>query len=49
MTFSATAWKDMGLLLCLVKVSGLTDFFGKLADIFGRNRLQNSDQRGALA
>jgi hypothetical protein len=26
----------------------LTGLFAKLADIFGRNRLQNSDQRWAL-
>ena len=43
------ARKGMGLLLCLVHVSGLTDLFGKLAEIFGLNRLQNSDQRWALA
>lgn len=41
--------KGLGLLLCLLQVSGLTGFFEKLAEIFGRNRLQNSYQRWALA
>jgi IS5 family transposase len=40
--------KGLGLLLCLLQVSGLTDLFGKLAEIFGLNRLQNSDQRWVL-
>jgi IS5 family transposase len=41
--------KGLGLLLCLLQVSGLEGLFEQLADIFGRNRLQNSDQRWALA
>lgn len=41
--------KGLGLLLCLLQVSGLTGLFAKLAEIFGLNRLQNSDQRWALA
>jgi IS5 family transposase len=41
--------KGLGLLLCLLQVSGLTGLFGKLADIFGLNRLQNSDKCWALA
>ena len=41
--------KGLGLLLCLLQASGLTDLFAKLAEIFGLTRLQNSDQRWALA
>lgn len=41
--------KGLGLLLCLLQASGLTGLFEKLAEIFGRNRLQNSDQRWAMA
>ena len=41
--------KGLGLLLCLLQVSGLAGLFEKLAEIFGRNRLQNSDQRWVLA
>jgi IS5 family transposase len=37
--------KGLGLLLCLLQVSGLTGLFEKLAEIFGLNRLQDSDQR----
>ena len=43
------ARKGLGLLLCLLLVSGLAGLFAKLAEIFGLNRLQNSDQRWALA
>jgi hypothetical protein len=39
----------LGLLLCLLQVSGLAGLLVKLAEIFGLNRLQNSDQRCALA
>ena len=39
----------LGLLLCLRQASGLTGLFGKLAEIFGLKRLQNSGQRWALA
>jgi hypothetical protein len=35
--------------LCLLQSSGLTGLFAKLAEIFGRNRLQNSGQRWVLA
>jgi IS5 family transposase len=41
--------KGLGLLLCLLQARGLTGMFEKLAEIFGRNRLQNSDQRWVLA
>ena len=41
--------KGLGLLLCLRQASGLTGLFGKLAEIFGLKRLQNSGQRWALA
>jgi hypothetical protein len=41
--------KGLGLLLCLLQVSGLTVLFAKLVEIFGLNRLQNSVQRWALA
>jgi len=41
--------KGLGLLLCLLQASGLTGLFAKLAEIFGLNRLQSSDQRWALA
>jgi IS5 family transposase len=41
--------KGLGLLLCLLQVSGLAGLFGKLAEILGLNRPQNSDQRWALA
>ena len=41
--------KGLGLLLCLLQASGLTGMWEKLAEIFGRNRLQNSDQRWVLA
>jgi IS5 family transposase len=40
--------KDLGFLLRLLQVSGLTDLFGKLVEIIGRNRLQKSDQRWVL-
>jgi hypothetical protein len=43
------ARKGLGLLLCLLQVSGLSDLFAKLAEIFGRRRLQNSDHRLVLA
>jgi hypothetical protein len=40
--------KGLGLLLCLLQASGLAGLFEKLAEIFGRNRMQNSDQRWVL-
>jgi len=40
--------KGLGLLLCLLQASGLAGLFGKLAEIFCLNRLQNSDQRWVL-
>ena len=40
--------KGLGLLLCLLQVSGLVGLFEKLTAIFDRNRLQNSGQRWAL-
>ncbi|PVE05446.1 hypothetical protein B472_15330 [Limnohabitans sp. Rim28] len=43
------ARKGLGLLLCLLQVSGLTDWFAKLAEIFGLNQLQNSGQGRVLA
>ena len=43
------AKKGLGLLLCLLQVSGLAGLFGKLAEIIGLKRLQGSDQRWALA
>ena len=39
------ARKGLGLLLCLLQVSGFVGLFEKLAAIFDRNRMQNSDQR----
>jgi hypothetical protein len=41
--------KGLGLLLRLLQVSDLTGLYAKLAEIFGRNRLQSSSQRWALA
>lgn len=41
--------KGLGLLLCLLRATGLTALLAKLAEIFGLNQLQNSDQRWALA
>ena len=41
--------KGLGLLLCLLQAHGLAGVLQKLAEIFGRNRQQNSDQRWALA
>ena len=41
--------KGLGLLLCLLQVSGLKGLVAKLAEIFGLNRLQNPDQRWVLA
>ncbi len=41
--------KGLGLLLCLLQVSGLTGLIEKLAEIFGLKRLQGSDQRWMLA
>ena len=41
--------KGLGLLLCLLQVSGLAGLLEKLAEIIGHKRLQNSDQRWALA
>lgn len=41
--------KGLGLLLCLLQAGSLTGLFTKLAEIFGRNRQQNPDQRWALA
>ncbi len=43
------AKKGLGLLLCLLQARGLRDLFKKLAEIFGLNWLQGSDQRRALA
>ncbi len=41
--------KGLGLLLCLLQAAGLTALLAKLAEIIGRNRLQNSGQRWVLA
>jgi IS5 family transposase len=41
--------KGLGLLLCLLQVSGLAGLFEQLAEIFGLNRPQKSDQRWVLA
>ena len=41
--------KDLGLLLRLLQASGLAGMFEKLAEIFGRNRIQNSNQPWAAA
>ena len=41
--------KGLGLLLCLLQASGLKGLSAKVAEIFGLNRLQNSDKRWALA
>jgi hypothetical protein len=41
--------KGLGLSLCLLQASGLAEMLEKLTEIFGRNRLQNSDQRWVLA
>jgi hypothetical protein len=41
--------KGLGLLLCLLQACGLAGLFEKLAEFFGLNRSQNSDQRWALA
>jgi hypothetical protein len=35
--------KGLGLLLCLLQAAGLTALLKKLAEIIGRNRLQNLD------
>lgn len=43
------ARKGLGLLLCLLQAAGLTALLAKVAEIIGRNRLQSSDQRWALA
>ncbi len=43
------AKKGLGLLLCLLQASGLAGLIEKLAEIFGLNRLQNSNQRWVLA
>jgi IS5 family transposase len=40
--------KGLGLLLCQLQASGLAGLLGKLAEIFGLNRMQNSCQRWAL-
>ena len=37
--------KGLDLLLCLFQAAGLTALLEKLAQMFGRNHLQNSDQR----
>lgn len=42
------AKKDLRLLLCLLQASGLVALIAELIEIFGLNRLQNSDQRWAL-
>ena len=41
--------KGLGLLLCLLQASGFAILFEKLGEIIDHNRLQNSDQRWALA
>jgi hypothetical protein len=41
--------KGLGLLLCLLQACGLAGLFEKLAEIFGLNRPQNSEQCWALA
>lgn len=41
--------KGLSLLLCLLQAAGLKALLEKLADIIGRNRLQNLDQRWTLA
>lgn len=41
--------KGQGPLLCLFQVSGLAGMVEELVEFFGRNRLQNSDQRWVLA
>ena len=41
--------KGLGLLLCLLQASGLTALIATLAEVIGLNRMQNSDQRWALA
>ena len=41
--------KGLGLLLCLLQAWGFAGMFEKLAEIFARNRLQNSDQHWVLA
>jgi transposase, IS5 family len=41
--------KGLGFLLCLLQAYGLARMLEKLGEIFGRNRLQNSDQRWVLA
>jgi IS5 family transposase len=41
--------KGLGLLLCLLRATSLTALLAKSAEIFGLNRLENSDQRLALA
>jgi IS5 family transposase len=41
--------KGLGLLLCLLQASGLAGMLEKLTEIFGCDRLQNSDQRWVLA
>lgn len=43
------AKNGLGLLLCLLQAAGLAALMVKVAEIIGRNRLQNSDQRWALA
>ena len=41
--------KGLGLLVCLLQVIGLTGLHEKLAGNISLKRLQNSDQRWALA
>jgi len=41
--------KGLGLLLCLLKASGLAGMLGKLDEIFNDNRLQNSNPSWAPA
>ncbi len=43
------AKKGLGLLLCLLQAAGLAPLLAKLAEIISQERLQNSDQRWALA
>ena len=43
------AKKGLGLLLCLLQASCLAGLLQILTEIFGHNRLQNSDQRWVIA
>lgn len=43
------AKRGLGLLLCLLQAAGLVALLENLAEIIGLNRLQNSEQRWAVA